>query len=749
MKIKQKLALLLSALFLLLSLPVSAAGSAFTDITDTETAQNVEVLQMMGVISGVSPYSFDPNGSLTRAQFTKMAVIAQGRGDEVNSYHNFTIFPDVKSNHWASGYINLAVRGDKKFISGYANGTFGPEEKITFGQAVTILMRLLGYTDTDVGLDWPSGYISAAATAGLTDGVTLGGGDALSRAQSAKLFVNLLRTTKKGEKVAFCETVASSVEKDTILTNVNAKTDNGLPALETTSSTHELAGDHVPALLQGRRGTLLLDKRGNAWTFIPSAVGSVKDITVGSAKSGTITDKDGKEYTISAKVDAYYKGEKKTYGEIFVNLRAGTRVTLHFGLSGKVERVFVAERAAEDAIVIGQNGSGNYLTVLTGGRTDYTIYRNGEKVAPTALRTYDVATYLVGTNEIQISTARLSGRYESASPNTQAPTSITVLGHPFEVLPGAISSLSSHKLGDQLTLLLTPDAQVAGVVDAKILSGNSVGIARVDGNTVSVDTLDGLALKGKSDSGSGEEYDGLLVTASSWREDYLSLNPVRQSEGTGTLDVAKRKLGTADLAANIQIFERVKTGPVAQISLDEIRMTSVPKGQILHSRMNDNGKIDLLVLDNVTGDRVLYGKAFVEHKVYKVTKVNKDGEEVTDNELTYERDELTLKTAAGELGPYLNVGMRSGDWGGIVVDVQKKKAVAFVKLEKLMNVTNAAWEDEDTVLVAGKRYDVSKEVTCYNTTSTKKMTLSEARAFDNNMTLYVDSFNVVRCIEVG
>jgi len=736
MRGKQKLALLLSALLLLLAVPVSAAGSAFTDITDAETAQNVEVLQMMGVISGVSPNSFDPNGSLTRAQFTKMAVIAQGRGNEVSSYQSFTIFPDVKSSHWAAGYINLAVRGEKKFISGFANGAFGPEQKITFGQAVTILMRLLGYTDTDVGLDWPSGYLNAAATAGLTDGVALSGGDAISRAQASKLFVNLLRTNKKGEKVAFCETVTAAVEKDTILTNAYAKTDDGSAAIETTAGTHKLAGVHAPTLLQGRRGTLLLDSRSDAVAFIPSAVGSVKDITVSAAKAGSITDKESKEYTVSANVKAYYKDKVTTYGEVFVNLRAGTRVTLHFGISGKVESVFVAERTAEDAIVIDKNGNGTRFGSLTGGRQDYTIYRNGEKVSASALRTYDVATYLPAQNEIQISTFRLSGCYDNAYPNTQAPTSITVLGQSFEVLPTALSSLSSHKLGDQLTLLLTPDAQVAAVVDSSKLSSKSVGIAQVVGDIATVNLLDGITLKGKLEAGSAKEYDGLLVEASSWREGYLSLRPVSQEQGSGTLDVSKGKLGTAALSANVQIYERVKSGPVAQITLDEIRMSSVPRAQILHSRTNDNGKVDLLVLDNVTGDRFIFGRTLVSK-----------GFEDKDNE--NETVTITMITPTGNVGPYLNGTMRNGELAGIVVDGQKKKAVAYVKLDSLNQVSNAAWEDEDTVLVGGKRYTVSDDVICYNTTSGKWITLNAARAFDDDMTLYVDGFDVVRGVEVG
>ena len=45
--------------------------------------------------------------------------------------------------------------------------------EITFGQTVTILMRMLGYQDSDVGAVWPQGYLNAAANIGLTDGVTM------------------------------------------------------------------------------------------------------------------------------------------------------------------------------------------------------------------------------------------------------------------------------------------------------------------------------------------------------------------------------------------------------------------------------------------------------------------------------------------------------------------------------------------------------------------------------------------------
>ena len=101
------------ALAMVLSLTGAlAADTVFTDITDPETARNVEVLRMMGVIDGVTATTFEPNGTLTRAQFCKMAVEALGKSDQAVIYQNYTIFPDVKAGFWAAGYINLAVRGE-------------------------------------------------------------------------------------------------------------------------------------------------------------------------------------------------------------------------------------------------------------------------------------------------------------------------------------------------------------------------------------------------------------------------------------------------------------------------------------------------------------------------------------------------------------------------------------------------------------------------------------------------------------
>ena len=128
----------LLALVLTLSavvLPASAAGS-FSDVSDKKTAQNVEVLRLLGVVEGNGIGQFNPYAQLTRAEFCKMLVTLMGSSD-VLRYKTVTIFPDVRASHWAARYVNYAVRGEK-LLSGMPDGTFQPDRAISYGEAVTM-----------------------------------------------------------------------------------------------------------------------------------------------------------------------------------------------------------------------------------------------------------------------------------------------------------------------------------------------------------------------------------------------------------------------------------------------------------------------------------------------------------------------------------------------------------------------------------------------------------------------------------
>ena len=130
------------ALALVLSLtPAAFALGVFADVTNAAVAQNVEVLQLMGVIGGDENGLFRPGSNLTRAEFCKMAIELQGRGDQVVRYRSRTVFPDVRAAHWASGYINLATTASGEsmpaLMHGNPDGSFAPGRNITYGEALT------------------------------------------------------------------------------------------------------------------------------------------------------------------------------------------------------------------------------------------------------------------------------------------------------------------------------------------------------------------------------------------------------------------------------------------------------------------------------------------------------------------------------------------------------------------------------------------------------------------------------------
>ena len=263
---KKRAISLLLVLVLALSavtLPAMALGS-FSDVSDKATAQNAEVLRLLGVVDGTGGGSFNPGGQLTRAEFCKMTVELIGLGKDQQSYRTMTIFSDVRASHWASGYINLAVRqSDPKLLAGMPDGTFQPDRAITYGEAVTILMRVLGYNDADSGRIWPGGYINLANAKGVGTGLSLSGGAAISRAQAAQLFVNVLNAEKK-DGTTYVPANCTREEKETTLVSLSGGT---MRVSGSAQNKYDLVRPSSATVLNGLKGHLLTNKDGKAVTF--------------------------------------------------------------------------------------------------------------------------------------------------------------------------------------------------------------------------------------------------------------------------------------------------------------------------------------------------------------------------------------------------------------------------------------------------------------------------------------------------
>ena len=339
---KKRVFSLLLALVLTLSaaaIPASAAES-FSDVTDKKTAQNVEVLRLLGVIEGNGAGQFNPSGLLTRAEFCKMVVVLMGKGSDAMRYKTVTIFPDVRATHWAAGYVNLAVRqSEPKLLAGLPDGTFQPDSYITYGQAVTILMRVLGFADKDSGGIWPDGYINLAKSTGVSAGVNLTGSANITRAQAAQLFVNVLSTGKDGKGY----TPAGCTKGDKEVTLVSMNGDKLRISGEKDPKT--LVRPSSSSALNGLKGYLLTNSDGKVVTFVPktsSTTGAAVSnaaviLPADKSTSGISALTDGRtDYTVYrngvlSSVSALRKNDVVTYDAVSNTVYAcDTRVTVYY-----------------------------------------------------------------------------------------------------------------------------------------------------------------------------------------------------------------------------------------------------------------------------------------------------------------------------------------------------------------------------------------------------------------------------------
>lgn len=113
--------------------------NSFTDVAAEKWCNNaISTLFSMGIIDGYGDGAFRPDGPITRAAFTKMAV--NFFDYHVKDYDGR--FTDVEGDAWYAGYIQAAA--ELKLIEGFDDGTFRPDNCITRAQACAIINRTLG-----------------------------------------------------------------------------------------------------------------------------------------------------------------------------------------------------------------------------------------------------------------------------------------------------------------------------------------------------------------------------------------------------------------------------------------------------------------------------------------------------------------------------------------------------------------------------------------------------------------------------
>lgn len=136
----------------LVILPFSAY--AFSDVQSSdEHAEAILYMQENNIVSGYSDGTFRSQSSINRAEFIKIVMEALNENNEEKE-----CFPDVH-NEWFAAYVCGAQK--KGIIEGYPDGTFRPDQTISFVEASKIITRAFNLQETPEASSWYAPFVLA------------------------------------------------------------------------------------------------------------------------------------------------------------------------------------------------------------------------------------------------------------------------------------------------------------------------------------------------------------------------------------------------------------------------------------------------------------------------------------------------------------------------------------------------------------------------------------------------------------
>lgn len=340
---------LLCAVLVLVLLPGLAPAAQAAAPAEEDAAQ---VLAALDIMVGDASGSLNLDASVTRAEFTKMAVAASTSRDAVGDTVAVKPYPDVPQTHWAAPYIKAAV--DLGLVQGDLHGNFNPGRTITLAEGVTIVLRLLGYEDADFTGVWPSGQMAQYRALDLDEGVTAGQDSAMKRRDALYLFYNLM-ITKNKEGTYYLNVLEPTLnlvntagELDRVAL-INSAMEGPVVAssgwqsqvgFDTASATvYRNGGESTLSAVQNQDVVYWSESMHTIWAYSNKVTG-IYESAAPSASNPTSVTVAGKSYDIETTEAAYQLSDLGGY-------QVGDSVTLLLGRNGGVAAVGEASLAQD------------------------------------------------------------------------------------------------------------------------------------------------------------------------------------------------------------------------------------------------------------------------------------------------------------------------------------------------------------------------------------------------------------------
>lgn len=253
--------------------------------------------------------------------------------------------------------------------------------------------------------------------------------------------------------------------------------------------------------------------------------------------------------------------------------------------------------------------------------TPVSVYRNDKTSASAELNKYDVYYYSESLQTVWIYTRRAAGRITAVSPSASAPTALTVAGSTYSLGSSAvaskISSLNGGGVGEVVTLLLGMDNEVADVITGEEADSVFYGVVQTANRSLvednGADVLQKISVMCTDGIIRTVNIDKSLNYPTGWLVE-ISVTPegeqvtaIESKSVSGTINNTATALGDYALADDVQILETTSEGLAGTVRPSRIAGTKLNALTVRYYTLNEQGQIDRLILNDVTGDLWKYG----------------------------------------------------------------------------------------------------------------------------------------------
>lgn len=285
--------------------------------------------------------------------------------------------------------------------------------------------------------------------------------------------------------------------------------------------------------------------------------------------------------------------------------------------AGEVDIVALVSSCMKGPVI----ATGNWQSQIAMDLNSAKVYRGKNTVSLSQIQEYEVVYWSDTMRSLWVYNDRVTGTIQAISPSQTNPVSVTVAGKTYTIESSAVayafSTMGSYDLGDQVTLLLGKDGEVAGVADIAAASSDKIGVVTAvtqdgyndpSGNYMA-DTVTILATDGKTYSYPWYQSslkEGNLVQIQVSDSGKITLTKLTNKGLSGKVSSDGSSLGNYTIASDVEIMDTYE-GNGLRVYPSRLTGVSLASRDVRYYEVNARGEISRLVLDDFTGDLHQYG----------------------------------------------------------------------------------------------------------------------------------------------